>query len=138
MKALKTIGHPIILICIFPMLLIEGDNFGGLYFLYLLMALPHGAPYAIFALLGIVLILIGSYVKMLSVRLRSKLNLTGVSLMMVSLIIFFYPGNKNQTFELVIPLISFAVFGLIATCFIINNTYSIFHTENQEPDLEFL
>ena len=59
MKLLKILGHPILLISIFPLLLIEGDKLGGPFLLYILLALPHGASYAVLAVLGVAILLIG-------------------------------------------------------------------------------
>ena len=59
MKIIKWIGHPVIVICTFLLLITEGENFGGFYVLYLILALPHGALYAILASIGIASIVLG-------------------------------------------------------------------------------
>lgn len=59
MKTIKFIGHPISLMIIFMLLIIEGDHFGGFYLLYILMALPHAAGYALLAVAGIASLLLG-------------------------------------------------------------------------------
>ncbi len=59
MKALKIIGHPVLLISLYLLLIIEGDQFGGFYLLYLVMAIPHGVPYAIVALIAFLCVFTG-------------------------------------------------------------------------------
>jgi xanthosine utilization system XapX-like protein len=122
MKAIKVLGHPIIIMSIFLLLLIEGDNFGGFYLLYLILALPYGAPYAIVALLGLIVVFIGY--KIFRVRLHPMkpiLYLIGQTLMFCSLIMFFSKGNKYATFQQIIPLFSFVLFALCSICLLINS-----------------
>ena len=136
MKLLKVLGHPILLVSIFPLLLIEGDNFGGLYLLYILLALPHGALYAVLAVLGPAALLIGYGVQ--TAKLKFTLNLMGLSLMIFSLVIFFAPGNKSQTFHLAITLSTFIVFGLVSLCFIVNTFIALCHPYQKEADFDTL
>jgi len=135
MKAIKLIGHPVILISIFLLLVIEGDAFGGIYLLYLLLALPHGAPYAIIALLGLIGVFIGYKVpgdKCYPTKL--VMRFVGLVFMLLSLILFFAKGNKNATFEEPIPLLSFVLFATSALCFL-TRTFSLRsysdHNKNQ-------
>ena len=121
MKVIKIIGHPVLLMSIFLLLIIEGENFGGIYLIYLLFALPHALPYAIFALLGLVSVCFGLGLNILKQPIvKSILYLLGITQMILSLILFFNKGNKNETFHQAIPLISFLLFALITLCFIIN------------------
>jgi hypothetical protein len=121
MKALKFIGHPVLLICMFLLLIIEGENFGGLYLMYLLLALPHGMPYALAAAVGIGMILIAFNLKNLGTRVASPwLYMTGFLLMHASLFLFFREGNQFATFHLLVPSITFVLFGIISISFLLN------------------
>jgi hypothetical protein len=122
MKIIQVIGHPVLLMSLFLLLMIEGENFGGFYLLYLLLALPHGATYAVIAVSGLIFIFIGykSY-RIMYNPIKSILYFIGISFMILSLFIFFNKGNKNATFEEVVPLISFVLFGLSTTCLLINS-----------------
>lgn len=121
MKIISTLGHPALLIMVYLLLLIEGDHFGGFYLLYLLLALPHGALYAILAVAGIVLIAIHYYFKV-----TRLVSLAGSLLLLISLVIFFSKGNKNETFMLAIPLLTFCLFGVCLTCYLIRSIVSSF------------
>jgi membrane associated rhomboid family serine protease len=117
MKAIKIMGHPLVLSFIFLFLLIEGDHFGGFYLLYLLLALPHGALYAILAVFGVIAVVLGSS-KVMSKVVGLLLSLSGLISMLVSLLIFFSPGNKFDTFRLTIPLLTFIVFAISIICYL--------------------
>jgi FtsH-binding integral membrane protein len=118
MKAIKILGHPVILMSIFLLLIIEGEEFGGIYLIYLLFALPHAAAYALLALFGLILVTIG----LARNRGASKpiLYLVGITLMILSLVVFFSKGNKTATFHQAIPLLTFLLFALMVSCFVIN------------------
>ncbi|MBA2499927.1 MAG: hypothetical protein H0V30_09400 [Chitinophagaceae bacterium] len=124
MKIIKVLGHPIVLIAIFLLLIIEGAHFGGFYLLYLLLAIPHGATYALLAIGGISLIVIvKSFVPNKSNKIRAILYLLGLLIMNTSLVIFFSRDEKTgnmETFEGGVPLISFIIFGVFMLCFLVN------------------
>jgi amino acid transporter len=117
MKIIKWIGHPVILVVLYLLLIIEGDEFGGFYMLYLLLSLPHLVPYSIIAAAGLSFIIIAFNSKRSEKRIFA-FYLFGYLLMLLSLIIFFSKGNKWKTFELDIPLLSFIVFGISSLCFL--------------------
>lgn len=126
MKLIKAIGHPIVLICIYLLLVIEGDNFGGFYLLYLVLALPHAVLYSIIAAIGIGFIVVGFNLQGTHRLIqKSALYLLGYVLMMISLVVFFAKGNKWSTFELTMPLLSFILLGLCSICFIISTLYML-------------
>lgn len=128
MKAIKWIGHPVVVICLFLLLITEGENFGGFYLLYLILALPHGAPYAILAMLGIASIVIGfniTHKKM--IQSKQILYIIGLFLMIASLVNFFMTGNQRATFEQAIPLLTFIIYGISSFCFMIYIIYSLSH-----------
>jgi amino acid transporter len=117
MKIIKWIGHPVILVVLYLLLIIEGDEFGGFYMLYLFLSLPHLVPYSIIAAAGLSFIIIAFNSKRSEKRIFA-FYLFGYLLMLLSLIIFFSKGNKWKTFELDIPLLSFIVFGISSLCFL--------------------
>ena len=124
MKIIKILGHPIVLVTIFLLLIIEGAHFGGFYLLYLLLAIPHGATYAIMAIAGIILIVIAKgFITNNSNKLRAVLYLLGLLIMNASLVLFFSRDEKTgnmETFQGGVPLISFIIFGVIMLCFLVN------------------
>ena len=124
MKIIKILGHPIVLVTIFLLLIIEGAHFGGFYLLYLLLAIPHGATYAIMAIAGIILIVIAKgFITDNSNKLRAVLYLLGLLIMNVSLVLFFNRNEKTgnmETFQGGLPLISFIIFGVLMLCFLVN------------------
>lgn len=124
MKIIKILGHPIVLVTIFLLLIIEGAHFGGFYLLYLLLAIPHGATYAIMAIAGIILIVIAKgFITNNSNKLRAVLYLLGLLIMNASLVLFFNRNEKTgnmETFQGGLPLISFIIFGVLMLCFLVN------------------
>lgn len=129
MKLIKAIGHPVVLICIYLLLVIEGDNFGGFYVLYLLLALPHAVPYSVIAAVGIGFMVVGFNLQGTHRLIqKSALYLLGFVFMITSLVVFFAKGNKWATFELTVPLLSFILLGLCSVCFIISTIYSLWYS----------
>ena len=136
MKAIKIIGHPVLLMSLFLLLIIEGDQFGGLYLLYLVLALPQGAPYAIAALCGLAFVFAGYKVYRTRKHfLKPVFYLTGFLFMLISLIVFFSKGNKWETFGLTIPLLSFIIFGVSSVCFILNSLTLFMHNGDGKKHL---
>ena len=126
MKLIEIIGHPVLMMSLYFLLIIEGSNFGGVYLLYLMLALPHGVPYAIVALLGLVFVFISYKTYRGRKRMMNPIfNLVGLLLMISSLIIFFNTGQKGETFRLFIPLLTFILFGVSALSFIYNSVYML-------------
>lgn len=124
MKAIKWIGHPVVLIILFLLLIIEGDNFGGFFLLYLILALPHGVPYALVAITGITSITVGFNVHNKRLEFyKIGLYIAGLLLMLISLIMFFAKGNKDATFKEPVPLFSFVFFGVCSFCFLLRTIY---------------
>ncbi len=124
MNILKLFGNPIILIIIYLLLIIEGDNFGGVFILYLVLAIPYGANYALFAASGIALLIIGYNLTFKTIY-KPILYIIGYCLMAISLIIFFAKGNKWNTFNLNIPRFTFIIFSIFSG-FYLTNTISLF------------
>ncbi|MFL5788121.1 MAG: hypothetical protein ACJ748_08710 [Flavisolibacter sp.] len=120
MNLLKIVGSPVVLIIIYLLLIIEGDNFGGFFLLYLVLALPHGAPYALLAALGIACLIVGFNLNMTKRKfIKPILYLFGYCLMVGSLIMFFGIGNKWATFELTVPLFTFILFAFCSIIYLL-------------------
>jgi xanthosine utilization system XapX-like protein len=120
MKFIKYIGHPVLLMSLYLLLLIESEHFGGFYLLYILMALPTGAPFAVISLLGLICVFIGYkiYREQFHV-LKPTLYLLGWFTMLVGLLLFFSHRDRLATFELSIPTTTFVLFGICSVCFFI-------------------
>lgn len=100
--------------------MISGENFGGIYLIYLLFALPHGAIHAILALIGIS-VLIVSNEKLRTGRIGPILNLAGALCLFLSLFFFFYndkQGYNSATFEQTVPQLSLGLFGILIVGFV--------------------
>lgn len=122
MKIIRWIGHPVIIIILYLLLIIEGDQFGGFFVLYLLLSLPHGATYAIIATVGIIGLVYAFNIH--SGRhsfQRLFLYVFSYLLMILALILFFSKGNKWETFAPGVPMTSFLLFAFCSLCFLIRS-----------------
>jgi hypothetical protein len=134
MKIIKWIGHPVILIIIYLLLIIEGDEFGGFYLLYLVLSLPHLVPYSVLAAAGIAgLIIAFNLGNEKYLFIKPFLYLFGFGLMVFSLILFFSKGNKEQTFHLSLPLMTFVIFAISSLCFLVYAA-SLFQKESKNAN----
>lgn len=115
MKLIKIIGHPVLVMSLFLLILISGEQFGGFYLLYLIMGLPYGAPHTLIALTGLLTMFIGYKIhpKQLP-KIKPILYLLGDGFMATALFVFFWSskGYNNSTFEQAVPLISLSLFGI--------------------------
>ena len=126
MKAINYITHSTVLIISFVLVLISGQQFGGFYLLYIMLALPHGGLHAILAVMGIAVLIFSNYKykRQFSYLIEPLLNITGAALLFLSLFLFFYTdkGQYNYgTFYQAVPIISLSIFGLLLIGFITNN-----------------
>lgn len=116
MKTINILTHPVLVVSLFCLTLISGQSFGGFYLLYILMALPHAGIHAIFAIIGIGFILFsyGKFKRQSKFFIDPLLNMLGVFSLYASLILFFINSwsYNDQTFEQVLPVISFILFGI--------------------------
>jgi hypothetical protein len=118
MKIIKWVGHPVIVMVLFLLLIIEGDEFGGFFMLYLLLSLPHLVTYSLVAAAGLILMICAFNYR--GSKITAAISyLTGYALMLLSLLIFFSKDNKWKTFEPGVPLFSFILFGASSLCFLI-------------------
>lgn len=127
LRIFKIAGHPYTLVIVFCLLLISGENFGGVYLLYLLMALPHGSLHALLGFGGIVLLLC-SRLRPISPFTEVSLNTAGLACMLFSIFIFFgrdSSGYNLDSFHLAVPLASFILFGVLIVCSVANRIVSL-------------
>lgn len=113
MKAIKILGHPISVMVLFSMLLISGENLGGFYLMYLLMALPHAAIYAMLGFAGLISMFAGYMIGTIINILKPVFYVSAEVLMVSSLFLFFKNsrGYNDATFHQTVPLICFVLFG---------------------------
>lgn len=115
MKLIKIISHPVVVSCIFLMVLISGEQFGGFYLIYLLLGLPHGALHAVLALVGILCMLLGYRVNLRQNNIaKPLLYVSGDVIFIIALITFFKEskGYNDATFHQTIPVITFVLLGI--------------------------
>lgn len=125
MRIIKWIGHPVALVIVYLLLIISGDNFGGIYLLYLVLSLPHAVPYAVLAGLGIAGVVIAFNIHSKAMLfIKPLLYLVGIALMIFSLVLFFETGYNWNTFRETVPLSTFILFGICSICFLIRTLSS--------------
>lgn len=115
MKLIKIIGHPVLVMSMFLLLIISGESFGGFYLIFLLLGLPHGVPHALIAIGGLATMLAGYKVYRKEFNpIKPLLYILGNTLMIFALVTFFQDskGYNDGTFHQGVPLVSFILFGL--------------------------
>ncbi|MGI8600106.1 MAG: hypothetical protein ACR2KB_12710 [Chitinophagaceae bacterium] len=126
MSIYKILSHPYTLIMSYFMMLIIGEHIGGIYLMYVLMALYYGGIHSLLAIAGTLIIFISHH------RLKNKkydllgrvLNIVALFMLFFSVYYFFWndPKNYNRgTFEQTIPLLTFILTGFLALCFLLDN-----------------
>lgn len=119
MKIIKIIGHPVLVMSLFLLLLISGEAFGGFYVIYVLLGLSHGVPHALLATGGLGCMLTGYKIYRRQIHpIKPALYVIGNALMILALVTFFSAskGYNDPTFHQTIPLTSFILFGLCMLC----------------------
>src|SRR5690606_13686161 len=128
MKFIKILTSPILVVILFSLILVSGEHFGGFYIMYLLMAIPHGGLHAIFAMVGIGLVLFSyrRYRGQAQFIIEPILNIIGIFLLYASLLFFFYRSweYNDQTFEQGVPVTSLILFGVVSIAFLIQSVTS--------------
>lgn len=137
MKSLNVITHAVTLIISFSLVLISGEHLGGPYLLYLLLGLPHLTLPSVFGFFGVALLIFSNYNYKRSFKylIEPILNITGILLMVLSLILFFSLDKNHyndSTFVQTVPIISLSIFGLLSVVFIISNV-SKFDLRSSRP-----
>lgn len=125
MNIIKIIGHPVLVMSIYLLLLISGESFGGFYAFYLLIGLPHGVADSIVSTCGMITMFIGYKIYRRNFNpIKPFLYILGNGIMIYGLFMFFKSskGYNNATFHQTAPLISFGLFGL---CILCNIVYAI-------------
>jgi hypothetical protein len=133
MKIIKIIGHPVSVMCMYLLLIISGESFGGFYTLFVFMRLFHGVPDAIVSTLGLGMMLLGyKTCRQRYHPIKTALYLLGNGLMITGLALFFEvsKGYNESTFHQAVPLFTFALFGLFVLC---NTWLSIMLFFQNEP-----
>ena len=136
MKIISVLGYPLTIISCFFLLLISGKAFGGPYIIYLVLGLPHGAAYSLFAVFGILSLCITMYITKPNKHywLKSALKITGIVLLGLSLFVFFQRDRMRynyETFDQTVPVLSFVVFGITVLCGLIISIWQILKLPHQ-------
>lgn len=125
MKLFRILSHPYTLIICFLLIMISGENFGGFYAMYILMALPFGGVHALLAVAGIIVLLTNHSIKSDKINsARQVINFIGVLLLFASLYYFFWADKQHYnygSFEQTVPILTMVVTVLVAVCFLISN-----------------
>jgi hypothetical protein len=117
MKWNNIITHPITQVFSFSFILISGSYFGGPYIFFLYHAAQEGIAFAIIGLLGIILCFASLVLN------KSALQLSGILMMLLSLVIFFWLPrwhNSSGTFSEPVPLATVMLFLIISVLFIVS------------------
>ena len=125
MKVIHILTHPIFVLALFSLVLISGDNFGGFYLLYVLLALPHGGIHAILAVAGATILLF-SFLKFKGRSvyfIDPLLNILGVFCLYLSLWLFFVHSwdFNSGTFRAAVPVGSLILFGVVSLGFLVRS-----------------
>lgn len=122
MKTIRIIIHPWLLISLFFVILISGESIGGVYLLYLLLALPHGLIHSILGFTGMIVVLTGYYRVNGHSILRKCILIVGVTCMFLSLYYFFHNDSQHYnygSFKTAAFWITFLLFAISSLTFII-------------------
>ena len=135
MKLVKIIGHPVLVMSLFSLVIIEGEHFGGFYILYLFFGLTYFAPFAIAGLVGIATLIIGNNLSSERRLIKSYLYLVGWLLLMASYLVFFQNSKNNhrETFETTGPIVSFVLFAISSICFLVNTVRLFIKANGKQP-----
>lgn len=134
MKLCKFITNPLIPVISFVFILISGESFGGVYLLYLSIALTHGGMHSITGFSGIAFLLLSYFMSLQGGKKSISIwfNLSGILLMWISLFLFFYNDKNNyniSTFFELVPQIFLVIFFSISICFIVDNILCLFRDQ---------
>lgn len=119
MKIIQIIGHPVCVMCLYLLLLISGQSFGGFYILYIFMGLPNGTPDALVSTLGLGLMFLGYKVYRKRFHpIKPLLYIIGNVVMILGLVLFFQvtKGYNDATFQQAVPLMTFVLYGICVLC----------------------
>lgn len=123
MKLFKIISHPYTLIICFLLIMISGENFGGFYAMYILMALPFGGVHALLAVAGILLLVINRSLNKNKVAYQAC-NILGLVFLIASLFYFFAADRQHYnwaTFQQLVPVMSLIITAIVSFFFLVGN-----------------
>lgn len=118
MKVLKFIGHPVVVITVFLLIMISGEAFGGPYLLYLILGAPHGAAYSLTAIAGIALLCL-TLTKLKIKFISFILTFAGIVLLFCSIVLFFQGDRlryNEDSFVQTVPKFTMVLFGFCTLC----------------------
>jgi hypothetical protein len=122
MKTIHLLSHPVTILLSFMLILVSGEQMGGFYLLYLLMALPHGGIHALLAVAGTLMLLLSysKYQRQHKYLIEPVLNILGTGCLFFSLYLFFIRshGYNNATFEQTMPLLTLGLFAVLSILFL--------------------
>ena len=109
------------------MIMISGENFGGFYAIYILMALPFGGLHALLALAGIITLLTNHAMRRNGIGFaRSVFDVLGVLLLFASLFYFFWADKQHYnygSFQQAIPLLTMMITAAVAICVLVRSFF---------------
>jgi hypothetical protein len=132
MKLFKILSHPYTLIICFSLILISGEQWGGFYAFYLLLALPYGGVHSLLALAGFFSMLASLHWVKDHLVLQQVLNVVGV-FFLVSSLYYFFDNDKLHynwgTFQEPVPLSTLIITICVGICFLIGTFVSPSHSK---------
>lgn len=137
MKVINFIGHPVLVMSIYLLIMISGEHFGGFYLLYILMGLPNGASHALLATCGLAILLISYKIYRTKPHILKPVStMLGLSVMVLALITFFEnsQGYNDDTFYQTFPLITMFLFALCVFCCIVQSIGNLFRVLKAPKD----
>jgi len=122
MKLFKILSHPYTLIICFSLILISGEQWGGFYAFYLLLALPYGGVHSLLALAGFFSLLVSLHWVKNHLVLQQVLNVVGL-FFLISSLYYFFDNDKSHynlgTFQEPVSLASIIITICVSICFLI-------------------
>lgn len=130
MKVIKFLANPGLIALVFCFLLISGKAMGGVYLLYLILGLPHGAVHSLLGVAAIIFLCltISTSEKGNGIFLKIFFQIAGISLAILSIVSFFYldrSGYNLGTFEQTVPIMSFTILAICIVAFLIHSIWKI-------------
>jgi hypothetical protein len=111
---LKILGHPLMQLFSFCVLLVGSPYFGGPYVFFLYHGVQEVLAYAIFGWMGIALTLCAFF---FSGRGMAVLQFIGLCVMVVSLVVFVFSGEHFMNiwvWRQLVPVLTLVLFGFVA------------------------
>jgi hypothetical protein len=114
MITLKILGHPAMQLFSFCIILVGSAYFGGPYIFFLFHAVQEGYLYAIIGCAAIAITLASVFLRGKS---SERLQFTGVALMVLSLLVFFFSSEhfmNMYVYRQIVPLLTLVLFITVA------------------------